>query len=337
MARRFLNIGLFIIVVIALIIGGYAYWLHEKHYPSTDDAYIQAHVINIAPQVDGNVSQIYIKNQQTVKKGDLLFTIDQQPFVIALRKAEANLTNTKQDIIANKQAVLAAQALLDQRQADLVNAQKNYKRITPLVKKGFYAKSAGDNATQQLAVAQQGVNAAKNQLLEAKAKLGVSGEGLADIEAAKSAVEQAKLNLSYTHVYAPADGKIAKFKLQPGQTVVAYQSLFSLVETSTWWATANMKETDLNRIKPGQKAIIHVDMYPNTVFHGVVASISPGSGSSFALLPPENASGNWVKVTQRFPVRVNIKHLDPNFPLRIGASCSVSIDTLPAQKTKQKS
>lgn len=333
MARRFINTGLLVFAILALIIGGYTYWLHEKHFPSTDDAYIQAHIINVATQVNGKIATVSVKNQQAVKKGELLFTIDPHPFLIALQKAEANLSNTKQAIVADKNAVLAADALLAQRQADLVNARKNYHRVTPLVKKGFYAKAAGDQATQELTVAQQAVNAAKNELLEAKAKLGQYGDGRADIEAAKSAIAQAKLNLSYTKVYAPADGEVAKFGLQPGQTVVAYQSLFSLVETNTWWAMANMKETNLERIKPGQTAIIHVDMYPGTSFHGVVASISPGSGSSFALLPPENATGNWVKVTQRFPVKVLIKDPNKRYPLRLGASCSVSIDTLPSHSS----
>ena len=136
------------------------------------------------------------------------------------------------------------------------------------------------------------------------------------------------LNLQYTKVTAPSSGQIASLTLRPGQTVTAYQPLFSLVSDKKWWAMANMKETDLSRIRVNQSAIVHVDMYPQHVFTGVVTSVSPGSGASFTLLPPENATGNWVKVTQRFPVRVDIIHPDATFPLRIGASCTVSIDTL---------
>ena len=144
---------------------------------------------------------------------------------------------------------------------------------------------------------------------------------------AKTALEQAALNLAYTNIMAPTDGELAQFTLRPGQTVTAYQGLFSLIGDNTWWVMANMKETNLNRIRVGQKATIYVDLYPSHSFHGIVKSISPGSGSSFDLLPAENATGNWVKVTQRFPVKIAITDLDPHYPLRIGASCSVVIDT----------
>lgn len=325
--RKVLNYAILLLVLAALIVGGYVYWLHEQRYPGTDDAYIQAHVIDIAPQINGQISKIFVKNQQHVKKNQLLFTIDPTPFDIAYKKAEADLENTLQAVSANQQAVLAADAVIKQRQAQLINAEKSSARIMPLVKKGFYPKSAGDDAIQQLAVAKQALIAARNEREEAQAKLGKPGDANASIQAAKAGVAQAKLNLTYTKVTAPADGHLAKFNLQPGQTVTAYQPLFTLVDDHTWWATANMKETDLSRIRSGQKAVIHVDMYPSHVFHGIVTSISPGSGASFALLPPENASGNWVKVIQRFPVKITIPKFDPKFPLRIGASCTVSIDT----------
>jgi membrane fusion protein (multidrug efflux system) len=180
---------------------------------------------------------------------------------------------------------------------------------------------------RELTVAKQAVIAAKDNLAEARAKRGKDGDQNAQIIAAKAAVAQATLDLQYTNVYAPANGQLAEMTLQPGQTVTAYQSLFSLVEDHTWWAMANMKETNLNRVRVGQKAVVQVDMYPSHPFHGIVKSISPGSGSSFALLPAENATGNWVKVTQRFPVRVEIQNPDAHFPLRIGASCTVTIDT----------
>lgn len=325
--RKILNYSSFFLVAAALIIGGYFYWLHQQRYPSTDDAYIQAHVIDIAPQVNGIVAKIFVTNQQFVKEDQLLFTIDPTPFKIAYEKAQANLTNTLQNVTAYQKATFAAKALLEQREAELINAQKNYDRIQPLVKKGFYAKSAGDNATQQLSVAKEAVTAARNQYQEAQAKLGKTGDANALIQAAKANVDQAKLNLDYTEIHAPTSGYLAKFSLQPGQTVTAYESLFSLIADHSWWAQANMKETDLARIHPGEKAVIHVDMYPNHPFHGIVTSIAAGSGASFSLLPPENASGNWVKVVQRFPVKITIPYVNPKFPLRIGASCSVSIDT----------
>lgn len=328
MRRRILNYAILTAIIIALIIAGYAYWLHQQHYPNTDDAYIQAHVIDIAPQVNGSVLQVFVKNQAHVKQNQLLFTIDPKPFEIALEKANANLENTEQQILAEQSAVNAAKAGLLQREAQFIDAQKNYARLMDLVKKGFYAKSGGDKATRELTVAKQAVVAAKDQLAEATAKLGQSGNKNAQLEAAKSAVAQASLDLQYTKVYSPSVGQLAQFTLRPGQAVTAYQSLFSVVEDKIWWAMANLKETNMQRVRIGQGATISVDMYPSHVFHGIVTSISPGSGSSFALLPAENATGNWVKVTQRFPVRIDITDTTPQFPLRIGASCAVTIDTL---------
>lgn len=327
MFRKLLNYGALIVITAALVIGGYFYWLHEKLHPSTDDAYIQAHVVDIAAQVNGSVEKVFVRNQERVTKNQLLFTIDPKPFQIALQQAKANLQNTTQQIQAEQHAVDAANAALIQRQAQLIDTQKNHDRIMVLVKKGFYARSGADDVTRELAVAKQAVIAAQDQLAEAKAKLGKTGDQNAQIQAASAAVAQALLNLHYTNVVAPEAGQLAQFTLQPGQTVTAYQSLFSLVETKDWWAMANMKETDLQRVRIGQTAMVYVDMYPSHPFIGIVKSISPGSGSSFSLLPSENATGNWVKVTQRFPVRVEIEKTDPQFPLRIGASCNVVINT----------
>ncbi|OGT41772.1 MAG: multidrug transporter [Gammaproteobacteria bacterium RIFCSPHIGHO2_12_FULL_40_19] len=327
MSQKNLNYAILSLITVALIIGGYFYWRHEKIYPNTDDAYIEAHVIDIAPQVNGIIEKVFVQNQQHVTTHQLLFTIDPKPFQIALQKAEANVQNTILQVQAAQNAVNAAQAALAQRQAQLIDTQKNYERIMPLVKKGYYAKSGADTVTRELTVAKQAVIAAKDDLAEAIAKRGQEGDQNAQIIAAKAAVAQATLDVQYTNVYAPANGQLAQMTVQSGQTVTAYQSLFSLVEDHTWWAMANMKETNLNRVHIGQKAVVQVDMYPVHPFHGIVKSISPGSGSSFALLPAENATGNWVKVTQRFPVRVEIQSPDPHFPLRIGASCTVTIDT----------
>jgi len=327
MSRKIINYLILTLITIGLVIGGHAYWLYQKMYPNTDDATIQAHVINVAAQINGKIQQVLVHNQQVVTKNQLLFTIDPKPFQIALQKAQANLQNTEQEVMAEQNAVSASNAALIQRQAELINTQKNYDRIMTLVKQKYYARASADVVIRELTVAKQAVDAAQDQLAEAKAKLGKIGNANALIQGAKAAVAQTSLNLRYTQVKAPSGGQLAKLTLQPGQTVTAYESLFSLVENNQWWAVANMKETNLNRVRVGQKAVIVVDMYPSHPFHGVVKSISPGSGSSFDLLPSENASGNWVKVTQRFPVRIDIQNPDPKFPLRIGASCTVTIDT----------
>ncbi|OGT27180.1 MAG: hypothetical protein A3I77_00665 [Gammaproteobacteria bacterium RIFCSPLOWO2_02_FULL_42_14] len=325
--KQILTYSILSIVILTLVIGGYAYYLHDKRYPGTNDAYVQAHVVDIAPQVTGEVSQVFAHNHALVKKGQPLFSIDPKPFEIALVKAKANLDNTQQQVIAAENAVTVAKAQVQERKAELLNTEKNYDRIAPLVLKNFYSKAAGDNVIQELAVAKQAVAAAEAQLAQAQATLGKTGDQNARIQAATAAIAEAQLNLQYTNINAPADGEIAQLTLRPGQMVTAYQSLFSLVENKEWWVMANMKETKLSRIRVGQSAVIYVDMYPTHPFNGVVKSIGPGSGASFALLPAENATGNWVKVTQRFPVRIQIINPSSQFPLRIGASCTVTIDT----------
>lgn len=314
-------------LIIILGFGIYVYWQHGQLHPATDDAYTQAHAINIAPRISGQVSQIQVDNNQFVKKGDTLFHIDRTPFDIAVRKAQANLDQTEQNVIALQKQVTSAKAVLAERNAELLIAQQNYRRIMILVKKHSSSLSDGDTFTSKLKVAEAANNAAKANLQQAEANLGKSGANNAQVQQAKTALTQAKLNLSYTTVKSPSSGYVSNFSLRVGDQINAQQSYFSLIENNDWWAQANFKETDLERIRPGQTASIKVDMYPGHIFKGTVTSLSHGSGSSFSLLPAENASGNWVKVTQRFPVRIHINNNSKDYPLRMGASCTVVVDT----------
>lgn len=320
------------IIILGVVIGLTAvgltwYWHYTAQHPSTDDAYIQAHTIEINARVTGEVSKVYINDHQLVKKGQPLFDVDPQPFIVALNKAKANLKDTQQQVAAAQSTVASAEAELKEKQAQLVRTQKDTKRTLSLAKSNFVSKSDADQARQDLTVAENAVNSAQSQVDEAKAKLGDLGNQNASIQAAKAEVNQASLNLSYTKVVAPATGHVENFTLRVGDGVNAYQGLFSIVENHQFWAAANFKETQLDRIHGGEPAIIKVDMYPHHIFHGIVSRLSAGSGSSFSLLPAENATGNWVKVTQRFPVRVDIISTFPDAPLRLGASCTVTINT----------
>lgn len=267
-AAKNLKLVLTISTLILLGIAGLMYWRYLEIYPSTDNAYIQANIINIAAQVDGKISQVAVKNNQAVRKGQLLFTIDPSSYQLLANKARAELE-------------------LD---------QKNAERIITLVSEGRASKAEGDAA---------------------KAKLAVSKANLA----------QAELNLQYTQVLAPANGIITNLSLREGTIIGAGKPLFALIESDNWWVDANYKETQLTRITPGQSAKVKLDMYPKYTLQGKVESISDGSGSIFSLLPPENATGNWVKVSQRFTVRIKLSNLDPAFPLRVGASSTVTINT----------
>ncbi len=313
-----------IILVLALW-----YWRHTTDFPSTDDAYVQANVVNVAPEVSGRVVAINVKNNQDVKAGTILFQIDPKPYIYALKQAKAQYDLARQAAGADLDAVNVAKSLVTERQAELTNTQLDYHRIMSLVKNGTSSKSAGDDITSKLAVAHAALVAAKEQLNQALHKLGDSGLDNAQIRQAKAQLSQAELNLSHTFVKAPADGVVTNFTLRQGDIVAKGSPLFAFIEDGYWWVDANFKETQLARLRQGQPANIVVDAYPDHTFKGKLISISNGSGTSFSLLPPENATGNWVKVTQRFPVRVAFVTPDvKQFPLRVGSSSTVTVDTL---------
>jgi membrane fusion protein, multidrug efflux system len=328
MKKRATQMLIPILILAILMMTGLWYWHHEKLFPSTNDAYVQADTVDIAPQVTGRVLAVNVNENQAIKKGQTLFLIDPKPFALAVNKASAQLERIKQQLQASQMAVNSANAKLNQAQAELVNAKAETARILIMVKKGFASKSAGDNATKNLSVAKATVMSAQNQLEQAEHERGKKGKNNAQLKEAQTALAQAKLNLSYTNVRAPESGFIENTSLHKGSSVNAYQPVFALVENNVWWVDANFKETDIERIQKGQPVLINLDMYSHHTFHGKVLSLSASSSSSFSLLPPQNASANWVKVTQRFPVRILMTDGNSRtFPLRIGASATVSVDT----------
>lgn len=255
--------------------------INGHYHVSTDDAYINAHTVRIAPRVTGKVVKIHIKNNQFVQKGQPLFDLDPEPYQIAVDAARAQLALSE---------------------AELSNANMNEKRTLTLVEKHYVSPQGGDNVIATYKIA------------------------MAKVEANKAALRQANLNLEYTHVTAPTSGWVANVTLRVGDLVSPNQPLFALISDEEFWADANFKETEMEHIKPGQTATIVTDLYPGHSFHGVVESISGGAGAAFSLLPPQNATGNWVKVTQRIPVRIAITDPDTNYPLRIGVSAHVTVN-----------
>lgn len=322
-----LKLVIWTVLVIMLASAGYGYWQYSIRYPSTDDAYVNANVVHIAAQVSGPVSAIYVKNNQHVTKDQLLFTIDAKPFAIAVAKAKAQLALAKQQVAADEQAVATAKAKVEQAQANLNVVTENAPRTIELAAKGDVSKAAGISAQGQIDTTKANLIAAQSQLQQAIKKLGNSGDNNAQIQAAQANLAKAELDLSHTKIYAPTTGNLVNFNLRQGSMITANQDLFALIDTQSFWVDANFKETDLEHIQPGEKAHLHIDTYPRVKFKGYVQSISRGSGSAFALLPPENATGNWVKVTQRFPVKIIITDKIHKYPLRVGSSVKVTIDT----------
>jgi len=317
-------IGAIVLAIAAVF--GIRYWQEESRFVSTDDAYIGANQVEVAAQVAGVVTQVHVRDQQAVKAGDPLFEIDAAPYRIALDKATAQLDLARQSMSQEGAGIAAAEAVLAQRRAEAENARSTWQRNLALVKSGFISSQAAETSRTQVATAEAAVKAAQADLERARSALGRSGDENAAVQAAAAAVKQAQLDLDRTEVRSPANGIIASFTLRPGNSVQPGAPLFVVIANDEYWVDANFKETQLKEIHPGQKATVASDVYPDHAFHGTVVSLSGGSGAAFSLLPPQNATGNWVKVTQRVPVRVRIDDPDPQHPLRIGTTATVRVE-----------
>jgi membrane fusion protein, multidrug efflux system len=322
---KLIKAGAAILVLVAAIGFGVHFWRQSHAFVSTDNAYVNADRIELAAQVSGPIVAIHIQDQQPVKKGDVLLEIDPQPYQLAVDAAEAQLDLAYQTTSQDKAAVAAARAQITQRTAELTNAQSNETRAKELTAQKLISKQLADTAMTEARTAEAAVSAAQANLQQALSALGKAGANNATVRAAAAKVAQARLDLQRTRIISPADGLIANFELRPGSTVQAGVPLFTIIGNSSYWVDANFKETELARIHPGQKARIVVDMYKKHVFEGAVESLSGGAGQAFSLLPAQNATGNWVKVTQRVPVRVRVLDPDPQFPLRIGTTATVRI------------
>jgi membrane fusion protein (multidrug efflux system) len=270
------------------------------------------------------VAELPVIDNARVVMGQLLLAIDPESYEIAVKRAEANVALADQAQAGAQAAVDAAQAEVSEREAEHNDALRNNERMQDLLKRKSVAQAQADTARYKLRETTAALEDARSVLQQTVRELGEAG---ARVRVAGAALADARLNLSHTRVTAPVSGVLGTLDVRPGDVVTAGQQLFPLVDESAIWVDANYKETDLHRIRIGQPATISVDMYPGKTFHGHVESVGPASSVAFSLLPPENATGNWVKVTQRFPIRVRIDKPDPATPLRLGASCTVTIDT----------
>ncbi|CAH2396912.1 HlyD family secretion protein [Mesorhizobium escarrei] len=330
--RRAGRILLMSAVPVALIAGGSYVWVTGGRYQETENANLQQAKVSIAADTAGRIVQVDIFDNQSVKQGALLFAIDAEPYRIALAQADAAVAgarlNVEQLRAAYSQAV--AQEKSDASQVDY--AQSQYDRAADLARKGINAKSSLDEARNDLDKARQQLAAAEQGILSAKAALGgnpnIETDRHPTVMAALATRDKAAYDLAQTTVRAPADGIVsqaASFKV--GQYVGSGTPLFSLVETGDTWIDANFKETQLTNMKPGQTAEIVVDTYPGRTFEATVKAIGAGTGAEFSLLPAQNATGNWVKVTQRIPVRLQLADADAKMALRTGMSATVTVDT----------
>ncbi|APZ44396.1 HlyD family secretion protein [Acidihalobacter ferrooxydans] len=333
--KRIIRYSVIGIIAIALIIGGAWYWYNGKYYPSTDDAYVGAHTVEVAPRINGRVVAVNVSDHAYVAKGKVLYRIDPTTERLAVEQAKVKLALAQQQAAQLAAAVTAASAQVAQAKVQLANATSKAQRQARLVKRGFTDTQTAQDAQDAEAAARAALGLSEARLAEARAQLGKSGNANHQVQLARVALQMAQVKLADTQVKASCNGYLSGLKLRPGDSVTQGQPNFVLVCDSQWWVNANYKETDLARIHPGQSATVHIDTYGGHTFKGRVVSINPASGTAFSLLPPENATGNWVKVTQRVPVRIEILDPSPKYPLRVGTSAEVSVDTLhtPAHAT----
>jgi membrane fusion protein (multidrug efflux system) len=310
--------------------GGWLY-LTSGRYASTDNAYVQADRVTIAPQIGGRVVEVAVRENQAVRQGDVLFRIDAQPLEIALARLQAQAESVKSLLGAARNGYASAQADLRSATADVVFKQQQYDRLKELRGRGLIAQAALDDAANNLAAARAKRDADAAAVAKAENMLGglpgTPDEQLAGYKLALAQLAQAQLDLDHATVRAPMDGTIGKTTLQPGDFLAVGQAAMPLV-ANTLWVDANFKETDLTHVAVGQPATVEVDTFPGRKWQARVASISPASGAEFSLLPAQNATGNWVKIVQRIPVRLEIAEPDHDgMILRAGMSALVEIDT----------
>jgi len=322
---------LFALLPIVLIIAGYLY-VTGGSVMSTDNAYVQADMVNVSTDVSGIVSEIDVKENQKVSVGDVLFKLDDKAFRLALDKANAQLGAAKNDLLAAQANYRNMQAQIEQAQADITYYQTTFNRQQTLAANSFASQAAFDDARHNLQVAQQKLASLNQQLAGLSASL--NGTPDAPVESYPrykeqlAARDEAQRQLDHATVRAPINGIVTKVpSLQPGQYLAASTSALAVVATDHVWVQANPKETELTYVRPGQKATVEVDSYPGVDWTGTVESISPASSSSFSLLPAENSSGNWVKVVQRIPLRVRIENQPGKPELRVGMSVQLYVDT----------
>lgn len=349
--RKTLAKSVFILLALVSIVSVFFYLRYKSTHISTDDAFIEGNIHTVASKINGTVKAVLVKANQAVKKGDVLVEIDPADYGVKVKEAETSLeaersrlneyrfrvAAAKRQIAELESKAMAAKANLDLQQAGLIQAEKDRKRAESLFKKDVISKERYEKTMTGYDVGVALVNAAREQLRQAEAGIETQRALASQSEAALNAQqamlkpreavrEAAELSLGYTKIIAPADGYVTKKSVEVGNQIQPGQPLMAVVPLDDIHVIANFKETQLEKIKQGQKVEIKVDAYPGKKFKGTVESIMSGTGASFSLFPPENATGNFVKVVQRIPVKILFdKDTDREHMLRVGMSVEPTV------------
>ncbi|HEU5079028.1 MAG TPA: HlyD family secretion protein [Opitutaceae bacterium] len=331
------KVGIVILVVIALTIGVTIFWIHARQFEKTDDAFIDTPTQQVSPQVEGRIQRVLVQDNQEVAAGDVLVELDPANYQVLVDQAEAALAQAETQVLQAEaqRSVYSSQlaqsrAALDVAEANAANANSQRDRTISLRDRNIGAVSqeqvdsaiaAQKSATAQTEAAQRAVSAAEAQLSYSQSLISAAQAG---VRGAQARLEQAKLNLSYTKVTADISGTVARKEIQVGNFVQPSTALMAIVPKSVY-VTANFKENQLARMKPGQPVEIHVDAYPDLELRGRVDSFQSGTGQAFSGLPAENATGNWVKVVQRVPVKIVLDQVPQSPSQRLGPGLSVEV------------
>jgi len=345
----------FLIILIALVVAGGWFgitkWHHAQLHAETDDAQIEANISPIIPRISGYVKEVHVSDNQVVKKGDTLLTLDDRDMRIKVDQAEAALATAESNLLSAKatsaaahsnigtseNAGLAIDAEIEKAKVSVWQSTQEYNRYANLIKDHSVTQqqyedklATKESAEKQLAILQQQRKQASSQTYAVSSQSQATSSqvsiALATIKQRQVDVDDAKLNLSYTVITSPADGLVSKVNVQVGQFLTVGQSTFSVVLDKNVWVVANFKETQYNKIKIGQRVIVDVDAIPKHEFEATVSSFSPATGARFALLPPDNASGNFVKIVQRLPVKIEFGNPQDSLLSRLKVGMNVNVD-----------
>ena len=332
LSSRTLKRSVFLIVIplLAVCVGLYLYAAGGR-YVSTDNAYVKANVIIISPEISGRVTSVLVVDNQAVEANDILLQLDSSPLEIKLNRARAQMAVIRTELESLRADYGETVVQAQQAEDKVRHLNRRYKRQRKLLKQGLSSEEKHDEAKHDLQVARREVQIIQQRVQRVLAQL--AGNEVLPVDqhprylTAQTTYDQAAIDLKATTIRAPASGIVSNMKLQVGEYAQAGKPIFSLIENQPIWVEANLKETQLTHILPGQQATIVADAYPDKIWESVISSIAPATGAEFSILPPQNASGNWVKVVQRIPINLVITDQAGGPQLRAGMTVSVRIDT----------